>query len=433
MLDLLIISAIVLSIGLGYKTKINTGLFGIVAAYFIGVFAMGLQPADIVKMWPISIFFVIFSISMFYNFAIENGTLGTLAQHMLYRTRNHPKALPVVVFLASTFIATLGAGFFAVMAFFAPITMLLCKKSGIHPLIGAIAVNYGALAGNGFLISPGGAVFISLMQGTGVPMDMAYWYEMEIFTASIIVPLVVLWLLQKFMPVQDLGEASTEDTEIRAPKRFNKIQKWTLVLIVGLVFAVLIFPILSALLPWIPEFTSLQNSIDVGMMAMVFTALALFLRLGTEQKLLANVPWGTLLMICGVGMLITLAVKAGTIKLVASLLTNTVPAAIMPIAITLLAGIMGFFSSTMGVIAPALFPLVPMISDESGISAGLLFLAIVMGAQATVISPISSGGSLLMAAVPEKERHQMFGDLLFKAGPICLGASLICVLVMYLI
>ncbi|MCF0155989.1 MAG: SLC13 family permease [Veillonella sp.] len=428
MLDALIIGAIVLSIVLGYKTKINTGLYSIVFTYLIGVLAMGIQPSDIIRMWPITIFFVIFSISLFYNFAIDNGTLGNLAQHMLYRTRNAPHMLPIVVFLASTVIASLGAGFFAVMAFFAPITIMLCKKAGLNPLLGAIAVNYGALAGNGFIISPGGVVFIGLMEHAGIS-EMAVRYEMEIFIASIVVPIIVLFLLNKVFK-----RTAVEDTaNLEKPKAFTRRQKITLGLIAALIITVLLFPVLSALMPSVTEFKAMENMIDVGLVAIVFTVIGLILKVGTEKSILANVPWGTLIMICGVGMLISLAVKAGTVKMVASLMTDSLPTMILPIAITILAGIMGFFSSTMGVIAPALFPLVPMISSEVHLDPGILFLAIIMGAQATVISPISSGGSLIVAAVPEQDRNKMFNDLLFKAGPICLLASVICVAILYII
>lgn len=44
MLSAAIIFAIALAIFLGYKTKINTGLFCIVFAYIIGCFVMGLKP-----------------------------------------------------------------------------------------------------------------------------------------------------------------------------------------------------------------------------------------------------------------------------------------------------------------------------------------------------------------------------------------------------
>ena len=78
MINLVIIFAIILAIALGYKTKINTGLFGMVFAYLIGTFMMGLKPSEVIKMWPISIFFVIFSISLFYNFAVSRSSRGKL-------------------------------------------------------------------------------------------------------------------------------------------------------------------------------------------------------------------------------------------------------------------------------------------------------------------------------------------------------------------
>ena len=128
MINLVIIFAIILAIALGYKTKINTGLFGMVFAYLIGTFMMGLKPSEVIKMWPISIFFVIFSISLFYNFAIGNGTLEKLAQHLLYRIRKFPSLLPFAIFGAATIMSALGAGFFAVLAFLHRLQFYYVKK-----------------------------------------------------------------------------------------------------------------------------------------------------------------------------------------------------------------------------------------------------------------------------------------------------------------
>lgn len=44
MLSAIIIAAIAVAIFLGYKTKLNTGLFCIVFAYIIGCLIMGLKP-----------------------------------------------------------------------------------------------------------------------------------------------------------------------------------------------------------------------------------------------------------------------------------------------------------------------------------------------------------------------------------------------------
>ena len=69
MLSAAIMLAIALAIFLGYKTKINTGLFCIVFAYIIGCFVMGLKPKQVIGYWPTSTMFVILSVSLFYNFA----------------------------------------------------------------------------------------------------------------------------------------------------------------------------------------------------------------------------------------------------------------------------------------------------------------------------------------------------------------------------
>ena len=57
MLSVAIILAIALAIFLGYKTKINTGLFCIVFAYIIGCFVMGLKPKQVIGYWPTSTMF----------------------------------------------------------------------------------------------------------------------------------------------------------------------------------------------------------------------------------------------------------------------------------------------------------------------------------------------------------------------------------------
>lgn len=429
MANILILCAIILAIALGYRTKINTGFFGIVFAYIIGTFYLGIKSGDIIKMWPISIFFVILAISLFYNFAMTNGTLEKLAQHMLYRTRKVPKLLPFAIFIAATILAALGAGFFAVMAFFTPITMLLCRKTGLSPLIGALAVNYGALCGNNFMISPGGVVFIGLMNQAGYEA-VSYGFEFQIFLASFVVPIVVLSLLILF---NTRKKGNADVVEISLPEAFNAVQKKTLALVVSMIVVVLIFPILHIIFPQVGLIKTLDKAIDVGLVAVVFAVLALLMNLGDEKEVIKKVPWGTLIMICGVGMLISVAIKAGTVKLIAGFVTDTIPAPVVPIVMAAIGGFMSFFSSTMGVVTPALFPLVPNLAEASGIDAAVLFSAIVIGAQATAISPFSSGGSLVLSTVSEEERVDMFGKLFFRGVPICLGAAIIYAFIVNLI
>ena len=116
MINLVVVLAIVLSVIAGFKTKYNIGLFAMGFAYFIGCFGLSLKTSEVIALWPISTFFVIFSVGLFYNFAIVNGTMDKMAGYMLYATRNFPDFLPLIIYLASAFVAALGAGFFTVMA-----------------------------------------------------------------------------------------------------------------------------------------------------------------------------------------------------------------------------------------------------------------------------------------------------------------------------
>ena len=82
-----IIAAIALAVFLGYKTKINTGFFCIVFAYFIGCFWLDLKPKALIAFWPTNTMFVIISVSLFYNVAAANGTLEKISRSLLYACR----------------------------------------------------------------------------------------------------------------------------------------------------------------------------------------------------------------------------------------------------------------------------------------------------------------------------------------------------------
>ena len=127
--SVLIILAIVLAVYLGYKTKINTGFFCIAFAYIIGCFLVGLKTKELIAMWPTSTMFVILSVSLFYNFAAINGTLEKLSGNLLYACRSFPGLLPFALFFVAVILSVMGAAYFTVLAFLAPITMAICEES----------------------------------------------------------------------------------------------------------------------------------------------------------------------------------------------------------------------------------------------------------------------------------------------------------------
>jgi di/tricarboxylate transporter len=322
-MSLLVVGAILLSIILGYKTRINIGLFAIAFAYLIGSFALGLSPNDIIKMWPLKIFFIIFSVSLFYSFAIINGTLEKLAEHLMYRCRRFPHLLPYAIYITTTIISALGAGYYTVLAFMAPITLLLCQRTGMSMVIGSMSVGYGALTGANFMSSQSGIIFRGIMANAGVTENQAFINSIGIFLSTAVIPLIVITALVFFTKHRSTIAKGGYQADIPTP--FNKEQRQTLTLTLIMMGLVLLAPISHLLLPDNATITFINSKMDIGLIASVFSVIALLLKLGDERKAIASVPWSTLIMICGVGMLISVAIKAGTINDLASWIGTSIP------------------------------------------------------------------------------------------------------------
>ena len=421
MLSVAIILAIALAIFLGYKTKINTGLFCIVFAYIIGCFVMGLKPKQVIGYWPTSTMFVILSVSLFYNFAAINGTLEKMSGALLYACRKFPGLLPYALLAVAVILSVMGATYFTVLAFLAPITLVICDESRMDKLTGAVAINCGALAGGNFPTSNLGVIFRGLADtafeaSPDVAAVETFGMEMKIFLFSVLFSLVLVTIFRfGFKENRNIGKGVT----FKKPEVFTKDQKITLSLMMIMMVVVLIFPLMQILMSGNAAIQYISSKVDVGLVAIVFAVIALLLKLAPQKEALAKIPWNTIVMIAGAGMLIAVAVEAGTIDALSTWIGFNVPKPLVPIVFSIVGAIMSFFSSTTGVVAPALFPLIPNLAASAGLSSSALFACTIIGAQSSAISPFSSGGSLILGSTPkEEDRNMLFNRLLMVAVTI---------------
>ncbi|HEG5598787.1 TPA: SLC13 family permease, partial [Campylobacter jejuni] len=193
-----------------------------------------------------------------------------------------------------------------VLAFMAPLTFLLCDKIGLSKIAGAMAINYGALGGANFMTSQSGIIFRGLMENSGIEANEAFVNSSIIFAFTIILPIVVLSFF-----VFNAFKNNIKISVILKPDSFDYKQKTTLILMFMMIVVVLIFPVLNIIFPHNETISYFNKKIDIAMIAMIFVAIALFLKLADEKQVVALIPWGTLITICGVGMLISIAVEAG--------------------------------------------------------------------------------------------------------------------------
>ena len=421
MLSVILVASIAVAVVLGYKTKINTGFFCIAFAYFIGCFGMGMKPKELIACWPVSTMFVILSVSLFYNFAAANGTLEKMSSSLLYMCRRFPGMLPFALFFAAVVLSVMGAAYFTVLAFLAPITLMICEESHMDKLTGAVAINCGALAGGNFPTASLGVVFRGLIDTAyeaepSLAAPNSFADEMVIFAFAIVFSLVLIAILRFGLKSnRNIGKGVT----FKKPEAFDQKQKTTLCLMLIMMVIVLVFPLLKMAMPANALIGSIASKVDVGLVAFCFTILALLFDLAPQKEVIARVPWNTILMIAGAGMLIAVAVKAGTIDALSAWIGSNVPAPLIPLAFSFVGAFMSFFSSTTGVVAPALFPLIPGLAAATGLNPAALFACTILGAQSSAISPFSSGGSLILGSCgKEEDRNHLFNRLLFVACPV---------------
>ena len=432
MLSAVLVASIAVAVILGYKTKINTGFFCIAFAYLIGCFGMGLKTKELIGFWPVSTMFVILSVSLFYNFAAVNGTLEKMSDSLLYMCRKFPGMLPFALFFVAVVLSVMGAAYFTVLAFLAPITILICEEAKMDKLTGAVAINCGALAGGNFPTASLGVVFRGLIDTAyeaepAIEATNSFVDEMKIFAFAIVFSLILIAIFRfGFKSNRGIGKGVT----FNRPEPFDKKQKTTLHLMILMMVIVLVFPLLKMAVPGNELIGKIAGKVDVGLVAFCFTIIALLFDLAPQKEVIARVPWNTILMIAGAGMLIAVAVQAGTIDALSAWIGSNVPTALIPLAFSFVGAFMSFFSSTTGVVAPALFPLIPGLAAATGLNPAALCACTILGAQSSAISPFSSGGSLILGSCGnEEDRNHLFNRLLFVAVPI----SVICCAVYNLI
>lgn len=434
MISLIICISILLSIFIGFKAKINTGLVAIPFAYIIGCFLLHLKPANVISMWPISIFFVILTVSLFFIFAVINGTLEVISAKLLYKCRSFPLILPIAIFFISILISALGAGYYSVMVLMVPLAILICKKIKIHPLIGALCADCGAQVGSNFMISLNGVIYRKLITSEGFSDNQAFSTSISIFFTYLVMTFIIITalLLYSRKKSKNSQEVSTI-IDLKKPDPFNKKQKANLYLILVFVVVLLIPPILNFIAPKNAAIAFVNSSLDVGFIATIFAVIASIMDLADPKEVISKVPWNTLIMISGVGMLVAVAIKAGTVNILAHWVGSNIPVFFVPIVLALVSACITAFGSFIGVAAPALFPVVYSISHLTGLNPIMLYTCITIGGLSAGISPFSAGGAMTLGFTVEEERHAMFKKELFVGLPICVLTSVFVSIIYFLI
>ncbi len=405
-LGVLSLMALVLAVALSCFTQLNVGLVSIVLAWVIGHYFGGMGVKEVAAGFPIDIFLTLTGVTMLFSMTRVNGTLERVAHWAVGLAKGRVGVVPILYFLLAAVIASAGPGNIATIGLLGPIAIATAIRMNISPFLMAIMVGNGAQAGALSPIAPTGVIVGKLMIGIGLPgMAVQSWLYNALAHA-----LVAFGGYFLFGGLKLLTRSEVYKTPEGTFQKLEGRHVISLAAIASLILGVVVF------------------KLDVGMAAFTAFILLTLLRVGDQDKAIKDVPWGTIVMVCGVTVLINLMQKTSGMDIFTGFIARvSTPGTIIP----LLGGMVGLisaYSSTSAVVLPAFLPTVPLLATKLGItSTAALAMTMNVGGHLVDVSPLSTIGALCVASLPPGyDNRRLFNQLLAWGLSMVVVGALIC-------
>ncbi len=391
-LQILALVFLIGAIVLGFVRKMNVGLVCFGLALILGK-AGGMSEGEIYGGFPYKLFATLLGTMLFFSLLQQNGTLEKISKKLIGLCGKNTFLVPVIIYLVSFLLSAAGPGAISVQSVMVIFAVALAVQMEVSPvLMGAMAI-LGAVGGTASPIALTGIIVEGLLSEMGI-IGMGMKVFAGVAVANFICALVTYFVLGGYK-IRTYGSQTSGEGN-----GFNGSQKLSLAALLVMVVMVVGF------------------SYDVGLICFTLSLILMFLKASDEKKAIKMIPWNVLLLIAGVNVLMNITQKLGGIDLLSSILASFMSPLTAAPLIGMTGGIMSWFSSANGVVFPTLIPTVPdIVANVGGTSILPMVVAIVCSATVAGISPLSTGGSLIIASYSQesgcddKEQQKLFGKL----------------------
>ena len=132
------------------------------------------------------------------------------------------------------------------------------------------------------------------------------------------------------------------------------------------------------------------------------------------KKAMSIVPLDSLILVCGISVLVTIGTKAGAVDALSAWAESSISGAAAPYFMVIISAIYSLFAAAVGVVVPTMATLIPgLVATSAAFTPAYFFSLSNTPAILTGYSPFSSGGSITMSGVfDQKERDNLFKWLL---------------------
>ncbi|MEI7613815.1 MAG: SLC13 family permease [Betaproteobacteria bacterium] len=417
--------------------NLNVGFLAIGFAVIVAGVWGDTSGAKVLSYFPTGLFMILVGVTFMFGMAQTNGTMEKLTTYAVRASGGNVALMPLVVFVLTTIITTIGPGNIAGTALMAPVAMAIATRVGLPAFLMTLIV-VGAANGAAFSpFAPTGIIsngLVAKMAGSlgmapeslpGLAWKIHFNSEVAQGFANIGGFFIMggwAWIAQ-----QKGGNLHIDDLA-KKPEPFNKHQILTLAMVAVLIILV-IAPGLGPLKPFFKANAWLANMLtNVGTVAFILSCVLMLAGSGDSKAAVKVMPWGVIMMVCGVTVLIEVMDKAGGLNALVSMIAAVSNPVTVNGTLGLVTGIISAYSSSSGVVMPMFLPMVPgLIKELGGGDPIALISSINIGAHLVDTSPLSTLGALCIACAGEHEdKAKLFRKLLFWGLSMSVVAAIIC-------
>jgi di/tricarboxylate transporter len=401
------VAALVLAVTLSCTTTINVGVLSLALALIVGVGLAGMTTREVLEGFPVDLLVTLVSVTLLFAIAEVNGTLARFTERAVRLCRGHAGVLPVMFFLVGFVLATIGAGATPASALLAPPAMAVAARAGVPPLLMAIMTGNGALAGTLSPFAPTGIVAHGVMERIG--LGGVEWWTFAYNALAHALVGVGGFLLLGGWKLFRRSAARADAADVEAVEAMATRHWVTAAGIAALIAGVVGF------------------DLNVGMVALIVATVLVLARTVEESKAIARMPWGVILMVTGVTVLIALLQKTEGMALITTGIANFSTPATIEAIVGFGAGIVSVYSSTSGVVLQAFLPIVPELAERLGHDPLPIAWSMNVAASLVDLSSLSTVGALFIAgAAAGTDTRKLFNGLLFWGLSMSLVGAVLC-------
>jgi Na+/H+ antiporter NhaD/arsenite permease-like protein len=405
------VGALALAIILSCVTTINVDVFAIALAWIVDVYVAKMPIAAVMGGFPSQLFLTLAGVTLLFTMAQCNGTLDRLAHHAVRICRGHRGIVPIMYFALAAALASIGPGNISTAALVAPMAMTTAARANIPLFLMAIMVGNGANAGSLSPFAPTGIIVNGLMARIGMT-GLAFETYVSNLLAHALVAFGGYFIFGGWKLFADHGKTVAMEATDPADGDFEAHHWFTMAVIAALIMSVIFL------------------QVNVGMGAFLAATVLVLSKAANDREAIKRMPWGVIVMVSGVTVLIALLEKAQGIELIGGMLARLSTRDSVTAVVALLTGAISVYSSTSGVVLPAFLPMVPTLAQQIG-GANPIAIAMSMnvGGHLVDVSPLSTIGALCIAAVSGDESRRLFNQLLAWGLSMTIVGAAICYLV----